>query len=177
MIITAIRHPSVDVPSGICYGISDVPLAAIFPSELESIRQKLVDEKFDAVFSSPLSRCTKLATVLFPERKIGIDQRLIELDFGVWEMTEWDQIFASPEGKEWFGDFVNTPCPNGESLQQMIVRAKKFLNDLEKTTCTRVALVTHAGFIRSLMSILQDKTPEEAFQTPLAYGQIIHFNH
>ena len=88
MIITAIRHTSVDVPSGICYGKTDVPLASTFRSELESIREKLTDDTFNAVFSSPLSRCTKLAKELFPERQIWIDQRLIELDFGIWEMTE-----------------------------------------------------------------------------------------
>lgn len=177
MIITAIRHTSVDVPSGICYGKTDVPLAATFSNELEKIRLNLNGHEFDAVFSSPLSRCTKLAFEIFPESRVKIDDRLRELDFGIWEMTEWDQIFASSEGKEWFGDFVNTSCPKGESLQQMIARAKMFLDDLEKTTYKRVALFTHAGLIRSLMSILQDKTPEEAFQTPLTYGQIIHFNH
>lgn len=176
MIITAIRHTSVDVPSGICYGKTDVPLALTFRSELDSIRQKLADETFDAVFSSPLSRCTKLATELFPEEQLRSDHRLTELDFGDWEMTPWNTIFESPEGKVWFGNYTRACCPNGESLIDLISRTKMFLDDLKEMKHERIVLLTHAGVIRALMCLIQHKTPEEAFQTPLVYGQILSFN-
>lgn len=175
MIITTIRHTSVDVPSGICYGITDVPLAPAFRNESESIRQKLADKKFDAVFSSPLSRCTKLAAELFPEGQLQIDHRLTELNFGDWEMTSWKSIYESETGKEWFANYVNTRCPNGESLIDLISRTKIFLTDLIGMKHERIVLVTHAGVIRALMCLIQHKTAEEAFQTPLAYGQIMNF--
>lgn len=176
MKLILIRHTSVDVPKGICYGITDVPLAPTFQSELEQVRQKLDGETFDAVFSSPLSRCTKLAVEIIPDNHIRIDHRLAELDFGVWEMTEWDQIFESPEGKNWFGDYVNFRSPGGESFTDLIERGKTFLGDLKRTNFRNVVIFTHAGMIRALMCLIQDKTPEEAFQTPLAYGQIVSFN-
>ena len=176
MKLTLIRHTSVDVPKGICYGITDVPLALTFRSELESIRQKLADKIFDAVFSSPLSRCTKLATELFPEEQLRIDHRLTELDFGDWEMMPWDEIFESPEGKVWFGNYTRACCPNGESLIDLISRTKMFLDDLKEMKHERIVLLTHAGVIRALMCLIQHKTPEEAFQTPLVYGQILSFN-
>ncbi len=176
MIITAIRHTSVDVSSGICYGITDVSLAPTFRSELESIRRTLTDETFDALFSSSLSRCTKLANELFPEKQILIDQRLIELDFGDWEMQSWDTIFESPEGEVWFADYVHSACPGGESFTDLIKRGKTFLDDLKRTRFRNVVLFTHAGMIRALMCLLQHKTPEEAFQTPLVCGQILSFN-
>ena len=176
MIITVIRHTSVDVPSGICYGKTDVPLAHTFWSELEPIGQKLTDETFDAVFSSPLSRCAKLATELFPEEQLRIDRRLTELDFGHWEMMPWNTIFESPEGKVWFGDYVNACCPGGESFTDLIQRGKAFLNDLKQTNLRNAVVVTHAGMIRALMCLIQFKTPEKAFNTPLEYGQIISFN-
>ena len=176
MIITAIRHTSVDVPKGICYGITDVLLAPTFRSELESIRRNLTGETFDAVFSSPLGRCKQLANELFPERQILIDQRLIELDFGFWEMQSWNTIFESPEGKVWFADYAHAPCPGGESFTDLIKRGKIFLDDLKRTSFQNVVIFTHAGMIRALMCLLQHKTPEEAFQTPLSYGQILPFN-
>jgi broad specificity phosphatase PhoE len=49
------------------------------------------------------------------------------------------------------------------------------LDDLEETRYEKIVLVTHAGFIRALMCLLQQKTPEEAFNTPLKYGQIVIF--
>ena len=176
MKLTLIRHTSVDVPSGICYGKTDVPLAATFRSELESIRQKLTDDTFNAVFSSPLSRCTELAKELFPERQIWIDQRLIELDFGIWEMSEWNEIFESTEGKNWFADYAHSGCPGGESFTDLIKRGKTFIDDLKQTNFQHVVVFTHAGVIRALMCLILHKTPEEAFNTPLSYGQIIPFN-
>ena len=175
MIITAIRHTSVDVPSGVCYGISDVPLAPTFRSELETIRRNLTGETFDAVFSSPLSRCTKLAAEISPEGPIRIDARLTELDFGDWEMQSWDTIFESPEGKVWFADYAHSACPGGESFTDLIKRGKTFLDDLKRTNFRNVVVFTHAGMIRALMCLLQHKTPEEAFNTSLKYGQIVKF--
>ena len=176
MKLTLIRHTSVDVPKGICYGITDVPLAPTFRSELEQIRQKLEGKTFDAAYSSPLGRCTKLAEAVVPENRILTDHRLTELNFGGWEMTTWNTIFESPEGKIWFADYVNTHCLNGESFIDLIQRGKSFIEDLRHTTFSRIVVFTHAGMIRALMCLIQHKTPEEVFFTPLEYGQIINFN-
>lgn len=176
MIITAVRHTSVNVPSGICYGITDVPLAPTFLSELESIRRNLTSEPFDAIFSSPLSRCTKLANELFPEGPIRIDDRLTELDFGDWEMQPWDSVFSSSEGKTWFQDYTRASSPNGESFPDLVSRVKSFLDELREFENEQIAIISHAGVIRALMCLLQEKSAEEAFNTPLKYGQIVHFD-
>lgn len=131
---------------------------------------------FDAAFSSPLSRCTRLAAKIFPEKQILTDLRLTELDFGDWEMRSWDEIFESPEGKAWFADYANFRCPGGESFADLMQRGKTFLDDLKQTNFRRVVVVTHAGIIRALMCLIQHRTPEEAFYTPLEYGQIINFD-
>ena len=61
MEVTFIRHTSVDVPPGVCYGQSDVPLrdsfeqeAAITSENLKTYRPQGRD--FDHVYTSPLSR-------------------------------------------------------------------------------------------------------------------------
>lgn len=175
MKLTLVRHTSVEVPSGICYGITDVPLAPTFWSELEQIRKKLDGEMFDAAFSSPLGRCTKLAAEIIPDNHIRIDHRLTELDFGEWEMAEWNHIFESPEGKNWFADYVNSRCPGGESFTDLIKRAELFMNELHQSSYGQLLVFTHAGIIRALMCLLQGKPAEEAFNTPLKYGQIVNF--
>lgn len=175
MKLTLVRHTMVDVPKGICYGNTDVALAASFESEVIPIQEKLSAENFDAIFSSSLSRCTALAERLANNKNIRIDQRLKELNFGDWEMEHWNSFFESADGKAWFTDYVNTPCPNGESFAEQIRRTKSFLFDLKCTTFSNVLLVTHAGIIRATMSLLQDKTPEETFNTSLEYGQIVTF--
>lgn len=177
MILTAIRHTSVDVPSGICYGITDVSVANSFPEEAAQIRAQLNDRKFDRIYSSPLTRCTQLASVLFQEKKITTDHRLCELDFGDWEMQPWDSVFNSSEGKIWFQDYARASCPNGESFADLVARVKSFMDELRPFKNEKIAIITHAGVIRALMCLLQQKSVEEAFNTPLKYGQIINFNY
>lgn len=143
---------------------------------MEKIRHRLKDETFDAAFSSPLSRCTTLASAIINAQTIQTDPRLAEMNFGTMEMTNWDTIFESPEGKDWFNDYVTTPCPEGESFNDLIRRAQSFLDDLQQTPFGKVIVFTHAGIIRALMVLLQHKTPEEAFSTSIEYGKIINLN-
>lgn len=176
MKLTLIRHTSVDVPKGICYGKTNVRVSPTYSNEMEQIRNELGHKKFDAIFSSPLQRCTRLASDTFAEAAISVDERLTELDFGVWEMVSWDTIYQTRKGKEWFADYVNTPCLKGESFSGLIKRCESFLVFLRQSAFQDIAVFTHAGVIRALLSINQDIMPEETFYVPVPYGQIINLN-
>ena len=106
MKIYAIRHTSVNVNPGICYGQTDVEVAGSFFDERQKTAYEISDIKFDEIWSSPLKRCKKLVQSLFPENQIKYDQRLKELNFGEWEMLSWDEIYARPEGKVWMNNFA-----------------------------------------------------------------------
>ena len=76
MEVILIRHTSVDVPKGVCYGQTDVPLRDIFEEEASITAQQLQNDVFDAVFTSPLSRCTRLADhCRSEERRVGKECR------------------------------------------------------------------------------------------------------
>ena len=62
MEIYLIRHTSVDVPRGTCYGFTDVPLRPSFRHEAATTRLRLSGQTFDKAYTSPLSRAAKLAT-------------------------------------------------------------------------------------------------------------------
>lgn len=164
-----VRHTRVAVPSGICYGQSDVALAGTFHEEAAIIVKKLHDIRFEKVYSSPLSRCTLLSEKLADD--ISFDNRLKELHFGDWEMKAWDAIFDTEEGKEWFADYVNQPCPNGESYNNMLSRVRQFIADLPDTD-GNVLIVTHAGIVRAFRVILENWSVKKAFDKPVAYGQV-----
>lgn len=181
MELTFIRHTAVKVDKKRCYGKTDVALADSFPDELQAIMRALdaVPDAmpYDAVFCSPLSRCRRLAAELVSTRntEIRFDARLVELDFGDWEMADWDSIFSSPAGKAWFDDYVNARCPNGEAFTDQIARMDSFLDDLRTSDHRRVLVFTHAGCVRAALCLLHGKTPAEAFATPIDYGQILRF--
>ncbi|MDA3879869.1 MAG: histidine phosphatase family protein, partial [Prolixibacteraceae bacterium] len=60
MHLTLIRHTSVNVPPGMIYGQTDVPLCDSFEEEAEKIMEQ-INTTFDVVYSSPLTRCMQLA--------------------------------------------------------------------------------------------------------------------
>ena len=76
MEIYLIRHTSVDVPAGYAYGQTDVPLKPTFEEEAEEVKKGLSDHTFDKVWTSPLTRCVRLANYCgFPEagkRRISV---------------------------------------------------------------------------------------------------------
>jgi len=61
MRLTLVRHTSLQIAPGVCYGQTDVDVAATFMQEVAKTQSKLSGLSFDAVFSSPLQRCMKLA--------------------------------------------------------------------------------------------------------------------
>lgn len=101
-----------------------------------------------------------------------IDERIKEYNFGSWENKDWNDIYASDEGKKWFDDYVNTVCPQGESFRMMLERVAYFIDDLP-SGAENLLIVTHAGIIRAFLIILKGYTVGQAFDTPVAYGEII----
>ena len=64
MVVYLIRHTSVDVPQGVCYGQTDVPLNPTFEEEAAQTSARLKGLQFDKVYMSPLTRCIRLALSL-----------------------------------------------------------------------------------------------------------------
>lgn len=153
-----IRHTTVQIPADICYGRSDVDVAATFTAEQKKVRDKLAGISWDAVYSSPLQRCTKLANTL-TVHEIFLDDRLKELHFGDWEMQAWNDI---PRDilDSWAGDYVHSAPPHGESFSQLHARVKAFIAEISPHSQHKnIAVVTHGGVIRALLA--------EALQLPL----------
>lgn len=79
MEVILIRHTSVDVPPGVCYGQTDVPLKPTFEQEAAVTQENLkAFLPFDHVYTSPLTRCVRLATYCgYPDAER--DKRIMEI--------------------------------------------------------------------------------------------------
>ena len=98
MEIYLIRHTSVDVPAGYAYGQTDVPLKPTFEEEAEEVKKGLSDHTFDKVWTSPLTRCVRLANYCgFPEAER--EDRIKEVNFGEWEMKSWNELSSDPRSE------------------------------------------------------------------------------
>jgi alpha-ribazole phosphatase len=170
--IYLVRHTRVDVPPGVCYGISDVPLAASFPEEAQKIMGKIQGIPFDHIFSSPLSRCTRLARLIAPQGFVT-DPRLAELNFGEWEGQIWEDIYQNSYGIHWMNNYLELPCPGGESFKNLYHRIHAFINELNKNQNTLI--ITHAGVIRVFLTVYKGIPLTEIFNVQVGYGEVLIF--
>ena len=173
MKITLIRHTSVAVRRGICYGHTDVELAETFPQEAEKVAERLGSESFDKVFTSPLSRCRKLAAYCgFPDAIP--DARIIEMNFGEWEMHDFNEI-KDPRLQEWFDDYMNVAPTGGESAMQQRSRFIDFIDSLrlETPTASSVAVFTHGGILVHALNIFTGRDYDSLFRSIPPFGSVI----
>lgn len=169
-----IRHTSVNVPKGMIYGQTDVSLSYTFEQDSKIVVEQL-PIRFDAVYCSPLTRCRLLAEKI--SNNYFTDDRLMELNFGDWEAKLWDDIETSSNAQQFFTDYVNTSCPNGESFVAMIDRCRLFLFDLKSSNFKNVCIVAHGGSIRAFISIIENISPDEAISLKIGYGEIVVFDN
>ena len=127
MEIYLVRHTSVDVPAGYAYGQTDVPLRPSFEDEAEAVKKTLSGHIFDKVWSSPLTRCVRLANYCgYPDAEK--EDRIKEISFGEWEIGNLRERTIHPilDRKAWFNDWINVPAPSGEILARSIYPCQSF---------------------------------------------------
>lgn len=179
MKITLVRHTSLDIAPHLCYGQSDVDVSAQFDDELQLLQMKLAKLTFDAVYSSPLQRCHKLAQALCTDASFGVasndiqlDARLKELHFGDWEMNPWDAI-PRETFDVWANDYANLAPPNGETFSQLHTRAKDFVADVASHSHGKnILVVTHGGLIRALIAEVLQMPLKGLFRISIDYASI-----
>ena len=170
MELHVVRHTRPDIEEGICYGRLDMDCDHKYLNTVNNTITTLV-QSVDGVYCSPLKRCTQLADYL------GLtyltDERLQEIDFGLWEGLSWNEIDAYSIDA-WNRNLLYYTFPNGESFYQLCQRVRSFLQSLQ---CNNALLITHAGVIKALEVLINKKTPRDISVETIGYGGYIHFKH
>lgn len=166
-----VRHPAVDVAPGTCYGQSDVPLKPGHEADAARLRKELSGHEFDAVLSSPLSRCRILAEEC-GYGEATIDARLAELDFGEWEMLRFDEI-SDPRLQLWYADWFNVAPTGGESCRHQQQRLECLIEELKRNGCRKALCFTHGGIIAHAKVMAGLATLSDAFAHPSPFASIV----
>lgn len=145
MEIILIRHTSVNVPKGTCYGWTDVPVNDTFEEEAEITKRNLEPYTFDAVYSSPLTRARMLAEYCGYPSPV-VDERVKELNMGDWEMRLFDEI-DDENLQRWYDDYMRVAPTGGESFQMLYARVASFLDELKTKHYKTVAVFAHGGVL------------------------------
>ena len=178
MDIVLIRHPAVAVDAGVCYGHSDVPLADDPGVSAAALAMRLATLQVPpprVLLSSPLTRCATVAAAMAGDFgcPLSVDERLKEMDFGAWEQQRWDVIDRTLlDG--WAADFQHARAHGGESVAQFVSRVQTWLDAFAQTRKLSPAyVVTHAGVIRVIASLVLDVPVERALNWSLDMAGVV----
>ncbi|ASV96927.1 alpha-ribazole phosphatase [Paraburkholderia aromaticivorans] len=178
MDIVLIRHPAVALDAGVCYGHSDVALAEDAEVSSAALALKLATLQVPAprvLMSSPLKRCSALAAEMANDFGcvISHDDRLMEMNFGAWEAQRWDAIDRELLD-DWAANFEHARAHGGESVAQFVARVRAWLDAFALTRELSPAyVVTHAGVIRAIASIVLDVPLERCLRWSLDMSGIV----
>ncbi|GAB1430598.1 alpha-ribazole phosphatase [Ignavibacteria bacterium] len=170
MDIYLVRHTTLTVEKGLCYGQADIPLAPTFLQEATDTAKQIAEKQRATYISSPSRRCTQLAANLGRRPPIT-DRRLLELNFGQWELKLWETL-DTDQVDAWLGDIINTPCPGGEAYADLYGRVIEFFLETLHKNHHSIVITTHAGVIRCILAYVLEMPLQRAFDIRLAYGGV-----
>jgi len=146
-------------------GRTDIPLSEIgretaagwsLPADLAGFR----------AIASPLARTMETAHLLLGRAAVT-DERLIEMDWAVWEGRELPDLRAELGDLmvAWEAEGLDFRAPEGESPRDVQARLAPLLAEITRAGRPTVA-VTHKGVIRALYALatgwdMTDKPPEK----------------
>ncbi len=170
MSIWLVRHTTVAVAPGICYGRLDVPLAETFAVEAAEVWARL-PRRIDAVWSSPAQRCLRLAR-LWTELP-QVDERLGELNFGEWEGRAWES-FHDESSEAWARDPWRRSPPGGESGEELEARVAAVRGEVVEAAQgdREIVVVTHGGVMRAWRRLSEGASREVSLRWPVPWGSV-----
>ena len=131
----------------------DEPLTENGIEQAKNLKLVLDNFDFDLVFTSNMKRCVQTSEIVFSNREIPMvyTENICEKRNGDFEgqlvsEINWTKINEQP--------FEDRRIPNGETLKEVQVRARKFLDFLKYLNCDNILVVTHGTFIRMILSVV-----------------------
>ena len=131
-------------------GRRDLPLTELGRTQAAQWSERLRGVGFQAVYTSPLSRCQETARLAAPGRKIVVEPGWQEISLGAWEGLSTQEVRERfPSEYEARGnDLAGHRPQDGESFVQVAQRVTPLLETLADGPAP-VMVVAHSGVIRA----------------------------
>lgn len=152
---------------GLCYGRNNLALAEDPAACAATLLKQLPTDV--PLFTSPLQRCLVLARALHAQPII--DERLVEMNFGAWEMRAWNDIPRN-EIDAWSAAPLDYAPPGGEPVAALRVRVRDFLDERRSEGSGDMAIVTHAGVMKLFASELLNLPVNCWLSMSFDYGEV-----
>jgi|SRR5882724_1971461 len=179
--ILLVRHAHTEMAGRFC-GHADPDLSTLGQEQLQEIVRRIGTRPFTRVYSSSLIRACRTAEAIAASRCLEVNVRsgLREINFGAWEGRSWDEIEAlyPADAARWLHDHPAGTATGGElfvDFQQRVLNEFRDLAKKAQDTC--IAIVAHAGFIRTALVSVAGLDAADAWSLPLEYGSITELNY
>lgn len=137
-------------------GHTDVALSEDGIKQIKQMKEDYDYPYVEAVFTSPLKRCTKTAELVYPDKQAIVINDLIEYNFGEYEGRTAEELKENELFARWLSGEPGVEPPFGESNEAFANRIAncfiKIVDGLLKTGTTKSAIFTHGGVIMYLLS-------------------------
>lgn len=157
--IIILRHVESEANrAGVGLGRTDSPPTELGLEQLRLTVDALRGEPITRVLTSPLSRARQLADAISATHGVEAttSEGLIELDVGELEGLQWPvvrQRFADFLG-QWRGnDSVTAPMPGGESLMDVLKRARPLFDELVADPSDGTGLIVTHNFVVKMLVV------------------------
>jgi alpha-ribazole phosphatase/probable phosphoglycerate mutase len=173
-----IRHAETELAGRFC-GHSDPDLNAQGQAQLAGLAQVLSTETIGGVYCSDLRRAQSTAQAIAAGRNVPLTLRpaLREIHFGKWEGLSWAEIEQlDPEyARRWVDGYPYVTAPAGESFQEFEARVLEEVSRLIDRDGGSIAVVTHAGVLRVILTHLHGCSEQEAWQRIQPYCCVVRY--
>lgn len=163
MLVYLVRHgESVTNVSRIWTGWGDVKLTEKGKKDAKLAKAYLKNISFDKVFSSDLARAMQTAKIVLPGYAIEKKKDLREINVGWLSGRPYDCLSTEERSQTAQIGFAQY---GGESREEMNRRISDFMKELESLDCEKVAMFSHAGWLRGMLDIVTGiKQPRNKIQ-------------
>ena len=176
-----VRHGETDWNAeGRLQGQRDTPLNGRGRAQADAVGRALRDRGCGrATFvASPLSRARETMERLRAAMDLDpgaylVDDRLMEISFGVWEGRTWREVKAQDPAavRRRAADRWGHAPPGGESYATLASRVGAAVDAIDADA----VVVTHGGVMRTMMVTLAGRPPIEAVGADVAQGRALLF--
>ena len=176
MKIYFVRHAEVSEEYiGRYNGHIDISLSKNGQLQAKELGKKLSPIHFDRIYCSDLLRAKQTLEEFGLNQEVIYSKRLREKSWGEHEGMSFDEIQDSGIEYENFTQWLS--ALDGESVESYTQNLQNyFYKVILQDTSEDILLITHAGVIRTLISITQKITLEDSFKTKLTYSSYLIFN-
>ena len=169
------RHKKTPLNSGIFLGQKSDPgiLDKKIPSEFKNI-------KIDNLISSPAKRCIETARLLRRNKKILINDKLKEIDYGKVEKLTFTKLKKKyPQIVKMWAEGKDPKFPNGESTYDVFSRLNKFLDNELKFDKFKfknnIFILTHNVVLRCLIGDKFNIKMRNWYKIDINYFDLLEF--